>query len=46
MAEKIPNQGLLLVINQAMSQSTANIRCDPYHTANFKLCVRRFESAC
>ena len=25
---------ILIVINQAMSQSTANIRWDPYHAAN------------
>ena len=43
-AEKVPNQGFSLVIYQAMSQSTANIRYDPYDAANCKLCVRKFES--
>ena len=43
-AEKVPNQGFSLVIYQAMSQSTANIRYDPYDAANCKLCARKFES--
>ena len=40
------NQGFSLVIYQAMSQSTADIRYDPYDAANCKLCVRKFEGPC
>ena len=44
-AEKVPNQGLRLVIYQTiLSQNTANIRYDSYDATNCKLCMRKFES--